>query len=158
MNLTTRKWPESWVSRTSLNRNIPLIHDLSGIVCCTVTVIFFAAPLSKILHVVRTRNSECLPFPLIVANFIVCLQWVIYGIAIGDRFIQVRATPLPQKDLVSLSPPFFADSQHIGLFVSKHPIVAFLLLPQSEHGRPSIPTTDTGRLIVVWSGGGFSDQ
>lgn len=60
-----------------------------GIVCCTVTVLFFAAPLSKILHVVRTRNSECLPFPMIVANLIVCVLWVVYGVAIDDKFIQV---------------------------------------------------------------------
>lgn len=97
MNPMIRKWPEFWV-RDNYHLKNPSDPELiiiigsvivPGIVCCTVTVLFFAAPLSKILHVVRTRNSECLPFPMIVANLIVCLQWVVYGIAIQDRFIQV---------------------------------------------------------------------
>lgn len=54
--------------------------------------------MSKIVHVVRNRNTDCLPFPMIVANFIVCMLWVVYGVAIEDRFIQVRLlNELPER-------------------------------------------------------------
>jgi len=60
-----------------------------GLVCCVVTVCFFAAPLTMLMHVVRVKNSESLPFPLIVMSFLVSLQWLIYGVIISDTFIQV---------------------------------------------------------------------
>ncbi|KAI8035780.1 sugar transporter SWEET1 [Drosophila gunungcola] len=65
-----------------------MIH-LTGIVCCVVTVCFFAAPLASLLHVIRAKNSESLPLPLIATSFLVSLQWLIYGILISDSFIQI---------------------------------------------------------------------
>lgn len=64
--------------------------SLLGIICCTVTVLFFAAPLTMLLHVIRVKNSDSLPFPMILTSFFVCLQWFIYGVIIQDTFIQVR--------------------------------------------------------------------
>jgi solute carrier family 50 (sugar transporter) len=63
---------------------------LVGILCCSVGVFFFASPLIKLKHVIQTRNSNSLPFPIIVASFFVTLQWFIYGLLIDDSFIQVR--------------------------------------------------------------------
>uniref|UniRef100_A0A1A9WWL0 Sugar transporter SWEET n=1 Tax=Glossina brevipalpis TaxID=37001 RepID=A0A1A9WWL0_9MUSC len=60
-----------------------------GIVCCIVTVCFFAAPLINLLHVIRIKNSESLPFPLIIMSFLVSIQWLVYGIIISDTFIQL---------------------------------------------------------------------
>ncbi|XP_058460472.1 sugar transporter SWEET1 isoform X1 [Malaya genurostris] len=60
-----------------------------GLVCCCVGVLFFASPLTKLAHVIRTKNTESLPFPIIVASFFVSLQWFIYGLLIDDRFIQI---------------------------------------------------------------------
>uniref|UniRef100_A0A1B0BR72 Sugar transporter SWEET1 n=1 Tax=Glossina palpalis gambiensis TaxID=67801 RepID=A0A1B0BR72_9MUSC len=60
-----------------------------GIVCCIVTVCFFAAPLINLLHVIRIKNSESLPFPMIIMSFLVSIQWLVYGIIISDTFIQL---------------------------------------------------------------------
>lgn len=53
------------------------------------TVLFFAAPLTMLFHVVRVKNSESLPFPLIASSFFVSLQWFVYGLLIDDTFVQV---------------------------------------------------------------------
>ncbi|XP_068143792.1 sugar transporter SWEET1 isoform X1 [Drosophila tropicalis] len=63
--------------------------QITGIVCCVVTVCFFAAPLTSLVHVIRVKNSESLPLPLISTSFFVSLQWLIYGILISDSFIQI---------------------------------------------------------------------
>nr|XP_014085444.1 sugar transporter SWEET1 isoform X3 [Bactrocera oleae] len=60
-----------------------------GLVCSIVTVCFFAAPLTMLIHVIRVKNSESLPFALIVMTFLVSVQWVIYGVIISDTFIQI---------------------------------------------------------------------
>lgn len=62
--------------------------------CCIVTVCFFAAPLTSLVHVIRVKNSESLPLPLIATSFFVSLQWLIYGVLISDSFIQVQFFPL----------------------------------------------------------------
>jgi len=60
-----------------------------GILCCNVTLMFFAAPLVNLYHVIKTKSSESLPFPLIVMGFFVSIQWFLYGILIDDFFIQL---------------------------------------------------------------------
>jgi solute carrier family 50 protein (sugar transporter) len=60
-----------------------------GIVCCVVTILFFAAPLASLLHVIKMKNSESLPFPIIFASFVVSMQWLIYGYILKDTFIQI---------------------------------------------------------------------
>ncbi|KAJ8913612.1 hypothetical protein NQ315_013434 [Exocentrus adspersus] len=60
-----------------------------GLVCCMVTILFFAAPLASLLHVIKVKNTDSLPYHLICATFIVSLQWVIYGIILKDKFIQI---------------------------------------------------------------------
>lgn len=62
----------------------------SGFICCAVTVLFFAAPLTMLFHVIKVKNSESLPFPLIASTFFVSLQWLIYGVLIDDAFVQVN--------------------------------------------------------------------
>lgn len=74
------------------NRNVisPHAHSrFAGYLCCAVTVLFFAAPLTMLFHVVRVKNSESLPFPLIASSFFVSLQWFVYGLLIDDTFVQV---------------------------------------------------------------------
>ncbi|KAL5287905.1 swt-4 family protein [Megaselia abdita] len=63
--------------------------DTLGYICCIVTVCFFAAPLTVLLHVIRTKSAESLPLPLIATSFVVSLEWLIYGIIIKDPFIQL---------------------------------------------------------------------
>lgn len=60
-----------------------------GQICVVVTILFFAAPFVSLLHVMKVKNTESLPYHMIVATFIVSLQWMIYGILLDDKFIQV---------------------------------------------------------------------
>jgi len=63
--------------------------QVMGLLCCFVTVIFFAAPLTMLLHVIKIKNAESLPFPLILSNFFVSLEWFVYGCLIKDAFLQI---------------------------------------------------------------------
>ncbi|XP_050426116.1 sugar transporter SWEET1-like [Adelges cooleyi] len=58
-----------------------------GLASCIMTMLFFAAPLSNLVHVIRVRNSESLPMPLIVMTFLVSTQWLVYGRILRDKFI-----------------------------------------------------------------------
>nr|CAD7401341.1 unnamed protein product [Timema poppensis] len=60
-----------------------------GLLCCLVTIIFFAAPLTMLAHVIRVKSAETLPFSLILATFVVSAQWFLYGFLLDDFFIQV---------------------------------------------------------------------
>lgn len=58
-----------------------------GIICCSVTLTFFAAPLANLAHVIRVQSSESLPFPLILMSLVVTAQWSLYGYILKDKFI-----------------------------------------------------------------------
>jgi len=60
-----------------------------GFLCCIMTIMFFAAPLASLMHVMKVKSAESLPFPIILMTFIVSTQWFLYGILLHDRFIQV---------------------------------------------------------------------
>lgn len=50
------------------------------------------------LEVVRSRNVQCLSFPLTVATLLTSTSWVLYGLQVSDLYIVVR--------LACLSRPF----------------------------------------------------
>uniref|UniRef100_A0A182S9B4 Sugar transporter SWEET n=1 Tax=Anopheles maculatus TaxID=74869 RepID=A0A182S9B4_9DIPT len=52
-----------------------------GLLCCCLAVLFFASPLTMLAHVIRTQNTDSLPFPIIVASFFVCFLWTAYGVS-----------------------------------------------------------------------------
>lgn len=60
-----------------------------GFLCCCTTILFFAAPLTSLLHVIKVKSAESLPFPIIFMAFIVSTQWFVYGILLYDKFIQI---------------------------------------------------------------------
>lgn len=91
--------------RFQLVHQLITFYMISGIMCCIVTVCFFAAPLTSLVHVIRVKNSESLPLPLIATSFFVSLQWLIYGVLISDSFIQVQFFPLFTLHLI-FSMPF----------------------------------------------------
>uniref|UniRef100_A0A182NQ79 Sugar transporter SWEET1 n=1 Tax=Anopheles dirus TaxID=7168 RepID=A0A182NQ79_9DIPT len=70
---------------TSLEKSVRVI----GLLCCCLAVLFFASPFAKLAHVIRTQNTDSLPFPIIVSSFFVCLLWTAYGVLINDLFIQI---------------------------------------------------------------------
>ncbi|KAK9737892.1 Sugar efflux transporter for intercellular exchange [Popillia japonica] len=60
-----------------------------GTLCCIITVVFFAAPLTTVIHVLKMKSTDSLPFPIILTGFIVTSQWYAYGILLNDEFIQI---------------------------------------------------------------------
>lgn len=88
-----------------------------GYLCCTITVLFFAAPLSMLLQVFRYKSTEMLPFPLILTSFLVSIQWFIVGLLINDLFLQL---------------PNF-----IGSLLSGTQLLLFVIYPN----KPKIPVT-----------------
>ncbi|XP_031623750.1 sugar transporter SWEET1 isoform X2 [Contarinia nasturtii] len=69
------------------NRNEAI--EVVGYVCCTITVLFFAAPCCMLVDVFRTRSTEMLPIPLILMSFIGSVQWLAFGIIANDIFLQI---------------------------------------------------------------------
>nr|CAH7742714.1 unnamed protein product [Callosobruchus chinensis] len=60
-----------------------------GLMCSLVTIMFFAAPLASLFHVIRIKSTDSMPYHLILATFVVSLQWFIYGLLLNDKFIQI---------------------------------------------------------------------
>lgn len=61
----------------------------AGFLACCAGVLFCASPLGGMITVIKTKSTECLPFPLILSTFIVTVLWFIYGVLLHDFFIQV---------------------------------------------------------------------
>lgn len=40
-------------------------------------------------EVIQTKSTAALPFPIILAGFVVTFEWLVYGIIIKNVFIQV---------------------------------------------------------------------
>jgi len=81
------------ISVTMLYITVELDIDIAkfrlGLICCTTTIIFCAAPLASLGDVLRTRSTESLPFHLILSTVVVAGQWFLYGAAIHDPFVMV---------------------------------------------------------------------
>jgi len=60
---------------------------LIGCASCLCTVSYYASPLTTIKQVCVTRDASSLYLPLIIANLINSILWVVYGTSIGDPII-----------------------------------------------------------------------
>ena len=58
-----------------------------GLLAAMMSVAFCASPLASVGHVIRTRNTESLPFALLVMNFVTTFQWWMFGLLINDPFV-----------------------------------------------------------------------
>ncbi|UJR30381.1 hypothetical protein I4U23_017916 [Adineta vaga] len=61
----------------------------AGLVASVATVIMFGSPLASLKEVVKKQSTESLSLPLCFANLIVPAEWVLYGILINDKIVQV---------------------------------------------------------------------
>jgi len=61
----------------------------AGLIASVATVIMFGSPLASLREVVQKQSTESLSLALCFANFIVPIEWVLYGILINDKFVQV---------------------------------------------------------------------
>ena len=67
----------------------PNLRLLWGYTANAILLIYYAAPLSTILEVVRSKCSSTLHWPLVLMNTINGALWLAYGLAIHDYFIWV---------------------------------------------------------------------
>lgn len=71
------------------NLTQPSLRLLWGYTANAILLIYYAAPLSTILEVLRTKSSSTLHWPLVLMNTINGALWLAYGLAIHDYFIWV---------------------------------------------------------------------
>jgi len=76
------------------NENIPMSKKLNvlGVICMLLNIATIASPLLDVGQVIRTKNTESLPFFLCVANMGVSLQWLLYGVLMDDFYMKVPNT------------------------------------------------------------------
>jgi solute carrier family 50 protein (sugar transporter) len=72
-----------------MNESLGHARTVLGIVGASLAVCFFAAPLASLSHVMKTKSTEVLPFPLILSSFVVSGQWWLYGIILDDNFVKI---------------------------------------------------------------------
>ncbi|VDI66582.1 sugar transporter SWEET1-like [Mytilus galloprovincialis] len=60
-----------------------------GKVCALLSILAYGAPLASLKVVMHTKTTECLSFPYIFMNFVVALEWVIYGRILNDIYVQL---------------------------------------------------------------------
>ena len=58
-----------------------------GLLCNLILVIYYSAPLSTLVHVVKTKSAASLHWPSCLMNFCNSTCWIAYGAAIQDYFI-----------------------------------------------------------------------
>ncbi|VDM51750.1 unnamed protein product [Angiostrongylus costaricensis] len=63
-----------------------VFHPL-GIVCMTLNIGDFAAPLAGLRVVIRRGATSTLPLPLCIANFMVSSEWFLYGLLVRDIYL-----------------------------------------------------------------------
>ncbi|XP_077290528.1 sugar transporter SWEET1 [Arctopsyche grandis] len=76
-------------SYTLYETNEKLAIERTGLISSVVTLIFIAAPLTMLLHVMQVRSTETLPFPIILMSSIVSILWFLYGLIVEDPFMVV---------------------------------------------------------------------
>ncbi|KAI8435176.1 hypothetical protein MSG28_003535 [Choristoneura fumiferana] len=72
-----------------VEENSEILLSRLGTSACVLTLVAIAAPMSKLLYVLRMRCTECLPFPMILMSFVVSSLWFLYGLIEEDTFLTV---------------------------------------------------------------------
>ncbi|XP_034183067.1 sugar transporter SWEET1 [Osmia lignaria lignaria] len=63
-----------------------------GLIVTTLFLLLIASPLIHLGEVIRTQNTDVLPFPLIFMGTLASFQWLLYGLIINNVFIIFQNT------------------------------------------------------------------
>lgn len=66
-----------------------LIEDRFGFIVTVAMMFMVSSPLFSLKEIIETKNTESLPFPIIVSTLVVSSLWGLYGIILDNAFIQV---------------------------------------------------------------------
>ncbi|XP_022306568.1 sugar transporter SWEET1-like [Crassostrea virginica] len=69
--------------------DVSLAIEHLGKMCVIMTIVSYAAPLASLFDVFRQRSTDCMSFPLVLAYFIVSIEWFIYGSLLRDQYVQM---------------------------------------------------------------------
>ncbi|CAH2327534.1 sugar transporter SWEET1 [Pelobates cultripes] len=64
-----------------------------GMFCSIFTITMYLSPMADLAHIIRTKSTKCLSFPLTVATFLASSSWVLYGWVLGDLYIMIPNFP-----------------------------------------------------------------
>lgn len=58
-----------------------------GLITTVLLLLLIGSPLVHLAEIIKTKNTDILPFPLIFMGTLVSFQWLLYGLIIGNGFI-----------------------------------------------------------------------
>ncbi|CAH2074271.1 unnamed protein product, partial [Iphiclides podalirius] len=73
----------------SIEEDNEILLTRLGLLACSLTLITVAAPMSKLLYVIKVKCTDCLPFPMILMSFFVSAFWSLYGYIDEDIYILI---------------------------------------------------------------------
>jgi solute carrier family 50 (sugar transporter) len=120
-----------------------------GILSCSITLFFIASPLSMLFHVIRVKNTECLPFPIILSSFFVSLLWYFYGILIDDGFLQVIWNESDDQNFIVKYAFYFCQFPNlVGCILASLQLLLFVKYPSRSGGNgPGYQQLDTAPIF-----------
>nr|CAB3266296.1 sugar transporter SWEET1 [Phallusia mammillata] len=78
-----------WIVVTYGFESLSVSINITGFVCCIITILMFASPLAEINTVITEQSTARISFPLTVASFLCGGSWTLFGMLLGDSFIVV---------------------------------------------------------------------
>ena len=69
--------------------DISLARTRVGLLGALLSITYSSAPLANLPTVFKTRNTETLPYYLILATVLATAQWSLYGVIIEDNIIKI---------------------------------------------------------------------
>ncbi|XP_002125273.2 sugar transporter SWEET1 [Ciona intestinalis] len=76
----------TWYIITQLANVIDAIN-VTGIICCAVTIFMFASPLAEINTVIANKSTATISLPLTVTASLCSAMWTMFGLVLHDNFI-----------------------------------------------------------------------
>ncbi|XP_013420839.1 sugar transporter SWEET1 isoform X4 [Lingula anatina] len=63
-----------------------------GLVGCMLSLCSYCSPLATLRTVLKNKSTDSMSFPLVAVNFLVALQWALYGYLLKDKNILIPNT------------------------------------------------------------------
>jgi len=61
--------------------------NIFGSICCIITCLMFASPLTEIKTVIYNKSTATISYPLTITSFLCGASWTLYGLAMNDYYV-----------------------------------------------------------------------